>query len=71
MKKYIIIILSLLSFSSCRMGKEYTKMEIDMPETFTSYVHDSICYADVKWWEVYADTNLINLINFTLKITKT
>ena len=70
MKKYIIIILSLLSFSSCRMGKEYAKMEIDMPETFTSYVHDSICYADVKWWEVYADTNLINLINFTLENNK-
>ena len=72
MKKYIAIILSLFLFffSSCKIGKEYTKMEIDMPAEFISYTQDSTCFADIKWWDVYADTNLINLIQYTLDNNK-
>lgn len=67
MKKYILLILSLSLLSSCKIGKEYTKMKIDMPNTFTNYTDDTTCWADMKWWEVYADTNLINLIHSTLE----
>lgn len=70
MKKYIAIILSLFFFSSCKIGKEYTKMEIDMPAEFISYTQDSTCFADIKWWDVYADTNLRNLIQYTLDNNK-
>ena len=70
MKKYIVIILFLSFFSSCKIGKEYAKMEIDMPDTFISYTQDSICFADIKWWDIYADTNLRNLIHYTLENNK-
>lgn len=70
MKKYLLIILSVLFLSSCKIGKEYTKLEIDMPNTFVSYSQDSTCFADMKWWDIYADTNLRNLISYTLENNK-
>lgn len=70
MKKYLLIILSVLFLSSCRIGKEYTKLEIDMPNTFVSYSQDSTCFADMKWWDIYADTNLRNIIDYTLENNK-
>lgn len=70
MKKYLLIILSVLFLSSCKIGKEYTKLELDMPNEFVTYTHDSICFADMKWWDIYADTNLRNLITYTLENNK-
>ena len=70
MKKYLLIILSVLFLSSCKIGKEYTKLEIDMPNTFVSYSQDSTCFADMKWWDIYADTNLRNIIDYTLENNK-
>ena len=67
MKRYLLILLSLVFLSSCKIGKEYTRMQHDMPDGFISYTEDTTCWADMKWWEVYADTNLINLIHSTLE----
>ena len=70
MKKYLLIILSVLFLSSCKIGKEYTKLEIDMPNTFVSYSQDSTCFADMKWWDIYDDTNLRKIIDYTLENNK-
>ena len=70
MRKYIYIIVVLFFFSSCKIGKEYVRMELDMPDNYSGYLGDTICYADMKWWDVYADTNLQNLINSTLENNK-
>lgn len=70
MKKYLIIIMSVLFLSSCKIGKEYTKLELDMPNEFVDYTQDSTCFADMKWWDIYADTNLRNLITYTLENNK-
>lgn len=67
MRKYTLLILSLLFLSSCKIGKEYAKMQLDMPETYLNYTKDTTCWADMKWWDIYADTNLINLIHSTLE----
>lgn len=71
MKRYtLLILLSLIFLSSCKIGKKYTKTELDMPKMFLNYTDDSTCWADVKWWEIYADTNLQNLIHSTLENNK-
>lgn len=66
MRKYIYVIGLLLLFSSCKIGKKYARVELNMPQYFSDYTEDTICFADMQWWEVYADTNLINLIDSTL-----
>ena len=70
MKKYLLVILSLVFFSSCKIGEKYTKIETDMPDTYIGYAQDTACWAELKWWEIYADTNLRNLINNTLENKK-
>lgn len=70
MRKYIIAIGVLLFFSSCKIGKEYTRLKLDMPDNYSEYLGDTTCIADMKWWDVYADTNLQNLINSTLENNK-
>lgn len=70
MKKYLLIIMSALLLSSCKIGKKYTKPEFDMPNVFVAYTQDSSCFADMKWWDIYADTNLRNLIDYTLENNK-
>lgn len=70
MRKYIIIIGALFFFSSCKIGNEYARMDFDMPENYSEYLADTTCFADMKWWDVYADTNLQNLINSTLENNK-
>lgn len=70
MRKYIYIISVFIFFSSCKIGKEYARMELDMPENYSEYLGDTTCFADIKWWNVYADTNLQILINSTLENNK-
>lgn len=70
MKRYIYIITVLIFLSSCKIGKDYARMELDMPENYSEYLGDSTSFADMKWWDVYADTNLRKLINSTLENNK-
>lgn len=70
MRKYIFIIGVMFFLSSCKVGKEYARMDFDMPENYSEYLADTTCFADMKWWDVYADTNLQNLINSTLENNK-
>lgn len=70
MKKYLLIILSVVFLHSCKIGKDYTKIEMDIPNEFAAYTHDSTCFADMKWWDIYADTNLRSLIQYTLENNK-
>lgn len=70
MKRYIMLIVLALLFSSCKIGKKYTKIELDMPQYYSEYSDDTTSFSDMKWWEIYADSNLINLIDSTLKNNK-
>ena len=70
MKRYIMLIVLALLFSSCKIGKKYTNIELDMPQYYSEYSNDTTSFSDMKWWEIYADSNLINLIDSTLKNNK-
>lgn len=70
MKRIVIICIVLITFTSCKIGKNYSRLELNMPQKFQTHSVDSICWADAKWWDIYADTNLVNLINATLENNK-
>lgn len=70
MRIYLYALGVLFFLSSCKIGEEYARVELDMPESYSEYLGDTTCYADMKWWNVYADTNLQNLINSTLENNK-
>jgi outer membrane protein, multidrug efflux system len=59
------IIIALLAFvvSSCRMGKEYQRPELELPQQFASVSFaDTSSIADIEWKNFFTDTTLQGLI---------
>ena len=59
-----------LTFSSCQIGKHYTRPELNLPEQLDSTQQDTLTIAEMQWWEIYTDTTLQNLIDKTLEHNK-
>lgn len=57
--------------ASCVLGKKYQSPDLNLPDriegAWEANPNDSLLFADMKWWEVYADTTLQNLITATLE----
>ena len=72
MKKHLIFtttaVLAALLLSGCGAAvKRCETPELNLPERITPYeTVDSLCIADLEWWDVYADTLLQSLIRKTL-----
>ena len=59
-----------LTFSSCQIGKHYTRPELNLSEQLDSTQQDTLTIAEMQWWEIYTDTTLQNLIDKTLEHNK-
>lgn len=75
MKKNVLIYISLLLMlpllAGCKIGKHYTRPQLDMPDTLAVGAGaDSLSMADSPWEEVYTDTLLQALIRRTLVYNK-
>ena len=64
------VLFSLFFFSSCKVGKEYKRIETNLPERFDEPFQDTLTIADLQWWQIYEDTTLQNLIRQTLEYNK-
>ena len=42
-----------LTFSSCQIGKHYTRPELNLPEQLDSTQQDTLTIAEMQWWEIY------------------
>ncbi|MCP9612275.1 efflux transporter outer membrane subunit [Coprobacter sp. LH1063] len=72
-KKYIIgivIVFVCVGMFSCKVGKKYTRPELNLPAALVEGGKDTVTYADMKWWEVYTDTTLQSLIRKALEYNK-
>lgn len=69
---YIGCCLATVLLASCKLGKEYVRPEMKLPELKTDTVAaaDTTSFADMPWWEVYGDTILQGLIRKTLEENK-
>ena len=67
---YISFIIILFAFSGCKLGKKYTRPNIQLPETLDSTSVDSISIAEYNWEVIYTDTTLQALIRKTLDHNK-
>lgn len=66
MKHYHIILAAILIGSlatSCKIGKKYTRPELDLPTTIAdTNSSDTTTVADIQWPTIYTDTVLQRLI---------
>lgn len=72
-KKTIFIVILLTSccfLESCKLGKVYKTPELNLPLELALEEADSLAYADLKWWEIYTDTLLQQLIDKALNNNK-
>ena len=74
MKHYHIILAAILIGSlatSCKIGKKYTRPELDLPTTIAdTNSSDTTTVADIQWPTIYTDTVLQRLINTALTYNK-
>ena len=66
----IPILFAVLFLSSCKIGKQYTRPNLELPETLDSMSIDSTSIGDYPWEELYTDTILQGLIRKTLTYNK-
>lgn len=57
-------------FSSCKIGKKYIRPELNLPAQIADGQLDSLTLADEKWWNIYSDTLLQDLIHKALEYNK-
>ena len=62
-KLYSFVIVAAVSFSACKVGKEYQRPELELPAQFnTVSFADTSSIADLDWKSFFADTTLQGLI---------
>ena len=64
------ILAASLLLGSCKLGKQYTRPNVDLPATLDRMNFDSTSVADVAWENLYQDTTLQRLIRKTLEYNK-
>jgi outer membrane protein TolC len=62
--RYLIVFLLIAFISSCKMGKEYQRPEVQLPVQFGATVSfaDTSSIADIEWRAFFTDTTLQQLI---------
>ena len=68
-KIYILLLLSISIFTSCKVGKSYVRPEMSLPDSLVQQ-QDSISIADQQWQAVYTDSTLRSLIDRALEYNK-
>ena len=66
---YIILLLAVVSFSSCKIGKSYTRPDLHLPDSLARN-QDTLSFGDMDWWEIYTDSTLRGLISKSLEYNK-
>lgn len=67
---FIVLVTLTMVYSACKIGKEYTQPELDLPDKIEVMSIDSSTIDDLHWWELYTDTVLQRLIKTGLEKNK-
>lgn len=68
--KILVIPVAALLMGGCKIGKQYTRPQIDLPSTLDSTSVDTASIGDYPWEQLYTDTILQQLIQKTLDNNK-
>ncbi len=60
--KISIVLAVMISFSSCKIHKEYTAPEINIEDTYSHTKVDSTSFGNIAWWDLFNDPTLTSLI---------
>ncbi len=66
-KTLLLFAVIIVSMASCKMGKNYSRPEVEAPESFRFSEGDTTFNDAIKWWTVFDDPILDTLISTALK----
>ena len=66
----LCLLLAIVLLAGCKIGKHYTRPELNLPDTLDSLSVDTTSIGDYAWEELYTDTTLQALIRKTLAYNK-
>ena len=68
----VVCVVSMLAFSSCKIGKRYARPELNLPDRIEAYTDttDTVSVENIPWESLYADETLKDLIKKALDNNK-
>ena len=66
----VLVVAASLLLGSCKLGKQYTRPEMNLPEKLDEFSFDDSSVANLQWDQLYQDTTLQALIRKTLEYNK-
>jgi len=61
----LFLIISLLG--GCKIGKNYTKVEVETAETYRSLKDSTAANTEILWWDIFQDSVLDTLVSYALE----
>ncbi len=62
---FFVLIISLLA--GCKIGKNYSKVEVETPETFRFLKDSTAANTEIQWWDMFQDSVLDTLVSYALE----
>ena len=67
-KEFWIVSLFMILISACKIGKEYQRPELELPQQFNNVSYaDTSSIADIEWNKFFTDPDLLNLVDKGIK----
>jgi len=70
MTRWFPVILATLILAGCKLGPDYQRPDLELPEDFVQGEDEGAALANLKWWEVFDDPQLVELVNTALAESK-
>lgn len=69
-KLWIVFAGLVFMLASCKIGKKYTRPELNLPGQIAGVKGDSVSVDSLHWWDLYTDPVLQRLIVKTLEYNR-
>jgi multidrug efflux system outer membrane protein len=66
MQRWLALSLLVLLTTGCKLGPDYERPDLEVPESFIQTADEGASLANLEWWRVFDDPQLVDLINAAL-----
>ena len=66
MQRWLPLTLLVVLTTGCKLGPDYERPDLDLPEGYLQTADEGASLANLQWWRVFDDPQLVDLINAAL-----
>ncbi len=64
--RFLLLAAATIIVAACAMGPDYERPEVPVPETYETETIPGVSFANLEWWELFDDAELVALIETAL-----